>query len=95
MKNASSPELTKLGGGGAEREARRWMEDLHLSEADVPDAVAHSKADQKHGQMFLTSLERYVGPGEEAGVVAAAQESLDLRAIWYGGLTAVVEKLTD
>lgn len=45
--------------------------------------------------MFLTSLERYVGPAEEAGVVAAAQESLDLRAIWYGGLTAVVEELPD
>jgi pyrroloquinoline quinone (PQQ) biosynthesis protein C len=93
MKNASSPELAPLGGGGAEREARRWMEDLRLSEADVPDAVAHSKADQKHGQMFLLTLERYVGPEDESRVVAAAQESLDLRALWYAGLTAVAEEL--
>jgi pyrroloquinoline quinone (PQQ) biosynthesis protein C len=94
MKNASSPELAKHG-GGAEREARRWMEDLHLSKADVPDAVAHSKADQKHGQMFLSTLERYVAPEDEARVVAAAQESLDLRALWYAGLTAVAEELKD
>ena len=53
----------------------------------------HSKADQKHGQMFLSTLERYVGPEDEARVVAAAQESPDLRALWYAGLTAVAEEL--
>jgi hypothetical protein len=71
------------------------MEDLHLSEADVPDAMAHSKADQKHGQMFLTTLERYVAPGEESRVLTAAQESLDLRALWYQGLTTAAEELTE
>jgi pyrroloquinoline quinone (PQQ) biosynthesis protein C len=95
MKNASSPALAKFGGGGAEREAKRWMEDLHLSEADVPDAIAHSKADQKHGQMFLTTLEHYVAPGEESRVLASAQESLDLRALWYQGLTIATEELTE
>ncbi len=69
------------------------MEDLGLTEKDVPNSIAHSKADDKHGKMFLPFLEQHVPVGEEEKVLEAAKESLELRAVWYEGMTTVVEKI--
>lgn len=88
MKNASSPVLAKVGGGGSERGAKRWKEDLGLSADKIPHSDAHSKADQKHGAMFLSVLEQYVPSGAEVSVLAAAQKALELRGTWYEGMTA-------
>lgn len=93
MKNASSPNLQKVGGGGSERSAKRWMEDLGLSEEDIPNSIAHSKADEKHGEMFLSVMEQYVPADQEANVLNAATEALELRGVWYEAVAAIIEKM--
>jgi pyrroloquinoline quinone (PQQ) biosynthesis protein C len=93
VKNASSAVLAPVGGGGSERDAKNWMKDLGLTEKDVPNSIVHSKADDKHGKMFLPFLEQYVAVGEEVKVLQAAKESLELRAVWYEGITRTMEKI--
>jgi pyrroloquinoline quinone (PQQ) biosynthesis protein C len=94
MKNASSPMLEKVGGGGSERGAKRWMQDLGLSADKIPHSDAHSKADKKHGAMFLSVFERYVPAGAEESVLAAAQKALELRGTWYEGMSAELQRLS-
>jgi pyrroloquinoline quinone (PQQ) biosynthesis protein C len=93
MKNANTPLLKDVGGGGSGRSAKRWMEDLGLTEEQVPNSVAHSKADEKHGKMFLSVLEQHVSQGQEENVLRAAKCALDLRGVWYEGMAAILEKL--
>ena len=93
MKNASSPIFEKVGGGGSERGAKRWMQDLGLSADKIPHSDAHSKADKKHGVMFLSVFERYVPSGAESSVLAAAQKALELRGTWYEGMSAELTKI--
>jgi hypothetical protein len=52
----------------------------------MPNFVAHSKADERHSEMFLDVLERYVPPGSENGVLDTAKESMDIHRAYFGGM---------
>jgi hypothetical protein len=69
------------------------MQDLGLSADKIPHSDAHSKADKKHGVMFLSVFERYVPSGAESSVLAAAQKALELRGTWYEGMSAELTKV--
>ena len=85
--------LADLGGGHATRSARRWMEDLGLSWNDMPNYQVHSQADEDHGEMFLTDLEKFATGEKEALAMQAVRESLDLFRIFRGGVAEGMAKL--
>ena len=85
--------LEDLGGGHSRRQANKWMKDLGLSWGQVPNAAAHSQADEKHADMFLPALAEHTPPDQEAKVLQAAKESLQLRELMYLGITEAMAKV--
>lgn len=85
--------LEDLGGGHSSKTAKRWMEDLGLSWAQIPNTAAHSKADEKHSEMFLPVLAEFVPQSDEERVLRAAKESLDFRELMYAGICDAMEKI--
>jgi len=86
--------LEDLGGGGVLKKTRKWMEELGLSLKEIPDSAAHSKADERHSEMFLPSLANHVRGDQEAGVLEAARESLELRELMTWGISEAMERLS-
>ena len=86
--------LADLGGGSSLRMAKRWMDDLGLSWKQIPNSAAHSKADEKHSEMFLSCLAEFVAEGQEVKVLEAVQESLELRELMHWGIGAAMEKVS-
>jgi pyrroloquinoline quinone (PQQ) biosynthesis protein C len=78
--------LGDLGGGNCTQLAKSWARDLGFRPEQMPNFVAHSKADVKHSDMFLDVLERYVSPGAEEAVLQTARESMDLHRAYFGGM---------
>jgi pyrroloquinoline quinone (PQQ) biosynthesis protein C len=86
--------LADLGGGNALKTAKKWMEDLGLTWEQVPNAAAHSKADEKHSDMFLSSLAEFVRKDQEESVLRATKESLELRELMLSGMSDAMEKVS-
>src|SRR5258706_10596917 len=85
--------LADTGGGHASRSAKRWMEDLGLTWNDMPNYKVHSQADEDHGAMFLTDLEKFATGDNEALAMRAVRESLDLFRIFRGGVAEAMERI--
>lgn len=85
--------LEDLGGGHSGKTAKRWMEDLGLSWGQIPNTAAHSKADEKHSEMFLSVLAEFVPESQQEHVLRAAKESLDFRELMYAGICDAMEKI--
>ena len=90
---SSNRLLEDLGGGNALRKSRKWMEELGLSWEEIPNLAAHSKSDDKHSEMFVSFLAEYVPGHQEARVLQAARESLELREIKARAICEAMEKL--
>ena len=84
--------LGDLGGGNCTRLYQNWKRDLKLSDAQMPNFTAHSKADVKHSDMFIDVLEKYVVPGREQDVLRTAKESMDIHRAYFGGMAQAMEK---
>ncbi len=85
--------LADLGGGQSTRMAKKWMEEMGFTWKEIPNLQAHSKADEKHSDMFLPFLREFATGEKESLAIQAAQESLDLNAIFRKGIAAAQEKL--
>lgn len=85
--------LADLGGGKSARLVKTWERDLGFRPEQMPNLVAHSKADEKHSEMFLEIFERYVPAYMEDTVLRTAKESHDIYQIFYGGLATALERL--
>ncbi|MCZ6623403.1 MAG: iron-containing redox enzyme family protein [Deltaproteobacteria bacterium] len=85
--------LEDLGGGHSLKTAKKWMEDLGLTWEQIPNTAAHSKADEKHSEMFLSVLAEFVPEHQEEKVLQGAKESLDLRELMYHGINEAMEKV--
>ena len=84
--------LGDLGGGNCSRLYKIWSRDLHLSDAQMPNFTAHSKADVKHSDMFIDVLEKYVAPGREQDVIHTAKESMDIHRAYFGGMAHAMSR---
>ena len=82
-----------IGGGLSSRMAKRWMDDLGFGWEQMPNFKVHSQADEEHSDMFLEDLERYAIGENEAVVIQAAKESMDLHKLFRGGIAVEMEKL--
>ncbi len=78
--------LGEIGGGNCTRLAKSWARDLGFKPEQMPNFVAHSKADEKHSEMYLDILERYVPPGGEEGVLKTAKDSMEIHRAYFGGM---------
>jgi pyrroloquinoline quinone (PQQ) biosynthesis protein C len=85
--------LNDLHGGHSHRWADKWIAELGLTREQVAHDVAHSSADEKHSDMFLPILEELVAPDQEATVVQAIRESLELRELMYKGITEAMARV--
>lgn len=87
--------LADLGGGQSTRMARKWMEEMGFTWKEIPNLQAHSKADEKHSDMFLPFLRECATGETEKLAVQAAKESLELNAIFRAGIAAAQEALPE
>ena len=85
--------LKDLGGGHSTRMAKRWTEDMGLQWRDMPNFVAHSQADEEHSDMFLPFLSEYATGEKEQLALIAVKESLDLFALYRGGVAKAMEQI--
>ena len=85
--------LKDLGGGHSTRMAKRWTEDIGLQWRDMPNFVAHSQADEEHSDMFLPFLSEYATGEKEQLALIAVKESLDLFALYRGGVAKAMEQI--
>ena len=85
--------LADLGGGQSTRMAKKWMEEMGFTWKEIPNLQAHSKADEKHSDMFLPFLSEFATGETEKLAIQAAKESLDLNAIFRKGIVAAQEML--
>ena len=86
--------LGDIGGGNCTRLAKSWARDLGFKPEQMPNFVVHSKADEKHSEMFLDILERYVPPGVEKGVLKTAKESMDIHRAYFGGMAMAMAQMS-
>ena len=86
--------LEDLGGGHSLKTAKKWMQDLSATWEQIPNTAAHSKADEKHSEMFLSVLADFVPKALEDRVLHAARESLELRQLMYDGISEAMEKVS-
>ncbi len=85
--------LADLGGGQSTQMAKKWMEEMGFTWKEIPNLQAHSKADEKHSDMFLPFLSEFATGEMEALAIQAAKESLDLNALFRKGIAAAQEML--
>lgn len=85
--------LADLGGGQSTRMAKRWMKDMGFTWKDIPNLQAHSKADEKHSEMFLPFLKEFATGEKEGLAIQAAQESLNLNGLFRKGIAVAMEEL--
>ncbi len=85
--------LTDLGGGQSTQMAKKWMEEMGFTWKEIPNLQAHSKADEKHSDMFLPFLSEFATREMEALAIQTAKESLDLNAIFRKGIAVAQEAL--
>lgn len=86
--------LGDIGGGNCTRLAKIWARDLGFRPEQMPNFVAHSKADEKHSDMFLDVLERYVSRASEQAVLATAKESMDIHRAYFGGMAMAMAQMS-
>ncbi len=86
--------LGDIGGGNCTRLSKSWARDLGFKPEQMPNFVAHSKADEKHSEMFLDILERYVPTGGEEGVLKTAKESMDIHRAYFGGMAMAMAQMS-
>jgi pyrroloquinoline quinone (PQQ) biosynthesis protein C len=82
-----------IGGGLSSRMAKRWMDDLGFGWEQMPNFKVHSQADEEHSDMFLEDLERFAVGQEEARVLQAAKESMELHRLFRGGIATEMERV--
>ena len=85
--------LADQGGGHSTRMGKRWMEDLRLGWEDLPNFKVHRVADEEHSDMFLPFLAAFATGEKERLALHAVKESLDLFAIYRGGVAEAMERL--
>ena len=85
--------LGDLGGGNCGRLYESWSRDLKFTDEQMPNFTAHRAADEKHSEMFLDILERYVPKGGEDGVLNTARESMELHRAYFGGMATAMARM--
>ena len=85
--------LGDLGGGQSTRMAKKWMEDMGFTWKQIHNMEAHSKADEKHSDMFLPFIAEHATGSREAAAIQAGRDSLAFNAMYRKGIALAQEKI--
>jgi pyrroloquinoline quinone (PQQ) biosynthesis protein C len=83
--------LIGQGGGLSRRDGLRWIKDFGYQWDQMPNFAAHAVADEKHGDLFLSLLPRYIDDQNRA--LEAADDALELFKLYHLGVAEAMEKL--
>jgi pyrroloquinoline quinone (PQQ) biosynthesis protein C len=82
--------LMDQGGGLSRRDGLRWMRDFGYKWEEMPNFAAHAVADEKHSDLFVPLLGRFVVNRESA--LQAADDALELFKLYHLGVADAMEK---
>jgi len=83
--------LMDQGGGLSRRDGLRWIRDFGYRWEEMPNFATHAVADEKHGDLFLPLLSKYISNRQSA--LKAAEEALDLFKLYHSGVAEAMERL--
>lgn len=83
--------LRDHGGGLSRRDGLRWIRDFGYQWEEMPNFAAHAVADEKHGDLFLSLLSKYIPSRESA--LKAADDALELFKLYHLGVAEEMERM--
>jgi len=83
--------LLDQGGGLSRRDGLRWIRDFGYKWEEMPNFAAHAAADEKHSDLFLPLLSKFIANQESA--LKAADDALELFKLYHLGVAEEMEKL--
>jgi pyrroloquinoline quinone (PQQ) biosynthesis protein C len=83
--------LMDQGGGLSRRDGLRWIRDFGYNWEEMPNFATHAVADEKHGDLFLPLLPKYIS--DQPRALKAADDALELFKLYHLGVAEAMEKL--
>ena len=83
--------LMDQGGGLSRRDGLRWIRDFGYKWEEMPNFATHAVADEKHGDLFLPLLSKYISNLQSA--LKAADDALELFKLYHLGVAEEMERL--
>src|SRR5256885_17258533 len=83
--------LTNQGGGLSRRDGLRWIRDFRYKWEEMPNFATHAVADEKHGDLFVPLLLKYIS--DQRGALGAADDALELFKLYHLGVAEEMEEL--
>ena len=83
--------LLDQGGGLSRRDGLRWIRDFGYKWEEMANFAAHAVADEKHSDLFLPLLSKFISNQESA--LKAADDALELFKLYHLGVAEEMEKL--
>jgi len=83
--------LMDQGGGLSRRDGLRWIRDFSYTWEEMPNFATHAVADEKHGDLFVSLLSKYVS--EQTRALKTADDALELFKLYHLGVAEAMEQL--
>lgn len=83
--------LRDHGGGLSRRDGLRWIRDFGYKWEEMPNFAAHAVADEKHSDLFVPLLDKFVMNHDSA--LKAADDALELFKLYHLGVAEEMERL--
>lgn len=83
--------LMDQGGGLSRRDGLRWISDFGYTWEEMPNFATHAVADEKHGDLFVPLLPKYISNQPQA--LKAAEDALELFKLYHCGVAEAMERL--
>lgn len=83
--------LMHQGGGLSRRDGLRWIRDFGYKWEEMPNFATHAVADEKHGDLFVPLLSKYVS--DKTRALKAAEDALELFKLYHLGVAEAMDKL--
>jgi pyrroloquinoline quinone (PQQ) biosynthesis protein C len=82
--------LMDQGGGLSRRDGSRWIRDFGYKWEEMPNFATHAVADEKHGDLFVPLLSKYVR--DQKSALKAADDALELFKLYHFGVAEQMER---
>jgi pyrroloquinoline quinone (PQQ) biosynthesis protein C len=82
--------LMDQGGGLSRRDGLRWIRDFGYNWEDMPNFAAHAVADEKHSDLFVPLLDKFIL--NRASALQAADDALELFKLYHLGVAEEMAK---
>lgn len=83
--------LMDQGGGLSRRDGLRWIRDFGYRWEEMPNFATHAVADEKHADLFLPLLPKYIL--DRPSALKAAEDALELFKLYHSGVAEAMERL--